>query len=229
MQVEVSQTQPGVAGIILTGGQSRRMGRAKALLPVPGRDGLTFVEYLASLLSEMCREMLLVARDERSCQKHLLLLEKHQPLRLIYDCVPDQGPLMGLWSGLQASSFSHALVLAVDLPLVEPALLAWLCAFPLTDEILMPRVQGIPQVLLARYPRSVLPALEVCLQGGRRDPRALLDLVPVRFLEEETLRAVDPDLRSFLNVNTPADLQEARAIAKPPVIGLHQDRSEECT
>jgi len=188
MQVEVSQIQPGVAGIILAGGQSRRMGRAKALLPVPGKGGLTFVEYLASLLSEMCREMLLVARDALSCQEHLPLLEKHQSWRLVADCVPDQGPLMGLWSGLQASRSSHALVLAVDLPLVEPALLAWLCAFPLTDEILVPRVQGIPQVLLARYPRTLLPALEACLREGRRDPRALLDRVPVRFLEEETVR-----------------------------------------
>ncbi len=119
---------------------------------------------------------------------------------------------MGLYSGLQAISCSHALVLAVDLPFVHPELLTWLRAFPLADEALVPRVQGIPQVLLARYPRSFLPTIAACLRAGRRDPRALLDHAPVRFLEEEQVRAVDPELRSFVNINTPEDFQRAASM-----------------
>ena len=204
MHVESTRTLPGVAGIVLAGGRSRRMGRNKALLPLPDDSSLTFVERLASLLAEICSEILLVARDETNGKEYLSVSRK-QNWRLVYDQIPDQGPLMGLYSGLQASTFSHALVLAVDLPFVQPALLSWLSAFPLTDKVLLPRVQGIPQVLLARYPRAILPTIEDCLRAGRRDPRALLEKVVVRFLEEDQLREVDPGLRSFVNINTPED------------------------
>ncbi|MGH2510230.1 MAG: molybdenum cofactor guanylyltransferase [Ktedonobacteraceae bacterium] len=197
-----------VAGIILAGGRSRRMGTNKALLPVPGSTSRTFVEQLATLLAVLCPEVLLVARDETSGQEYASL---SHTWRIVYDHLPDQGPLMGLASGLQATTCSHALVVAVDLPWVQPALLAWLSAYPRTDELLIPHVQGIPQVLLARYPRAILPMIETCLHAGRRDPRALLDLVPVRFLPEEQLRVADPELRSFMNVNTPEDFAQACA------------------
>lgn len=189
------------------------MGSNKALLPVPGTAGLTFVEHLASLLAERCAEVLLVARDDASGGEFRSRPACHN-WRLVYDRVPDYGPLMGLYSGLLATSFSHALVLAVDLPFARPSLLSWLCAFPLTDDILMPRVQGVPQVLLARYPRAILPKLEECVRSGRRDPRALLTMTraAVNFLEEEQLRALDPDLRSFVNVNTPEDLAQSLSL-----------------
>lgn len=196
---------PGVAGILLVGGRSQRMGQDKALLPLPGASSRTFVEHLAALLGECCTETYLVARDAASSGTYAFVCQR-QNARLVYDLVADQGPLMGLYSGLQAISCSHALVLAVDLPFVQRPLLSWLSAFPLEDDVVMPRVQHIPQVLLARYPRSLLPTIDACLQRGRRDPRALLAHAPVRFLEEELLRTIDPQLRSFVNMNTPADL-----------------------
>jgi molybdenum cofactor guanylyltransferase len=198
------------AGLILAGGYSRRMGQDKALLPVPERTCVTFVEHLASLLAEICVQVLLVARDETSGKEYLSLPTAHS-WQVVYDQIPGQGPLMGLYSGLQAISTSHALVLAVDLPFVQPALLSWLHAFPLTEELLVPQVQDIPQVLLARYPRSILPAIEACLQRGRRNPQALLTMVPVRLLPEEQVRQIDPELRSFLNINTPEELSSSRS------------------
>lgn len=208
--MDAQAIRSGVAGIILVGGRSRRMGRDKALLPSPDGSPLPFVERLAALLAELCREVLLVARDEASSREYSFVCRR-QNARLVYDRAANHGPLMGLYSGLQAVSFSHALVLAVDLPFVQHPLLSWLNAFPLTEEMLIPRVQGIPQVLLARYPRALLPTIETCLQAGRRDPRALLAKAPVRFLEEAQIREIDPELRSFVNVNTPEDFEQVFA------------------
>ena len=210
MPVESAYSASEVAGIILAGGRSSRMGSNKALLAFPG-DAVsqTFVERLTSLLAGLCQEVLLVARAERSGKEDLFPFVDARR-RVIYDQIPDQGPLMGLYSGLQATSCSHALVLAVDQPFVRPELLAWLCTFPLNEQILVPRVQGIPQVLLARYPRALLPIIAECLRAGRRDPRALLNSsASTHFLEEEQIRVVDPDLRSFVNINTPEDFQRA--------------------
>ena len=168
MSVKPEAIVSGVAGIILAGGRSSRMGSDKALLALPGATSLTFVEHLASLLAELCAEILLVARDESS-REYAFSSTRIRP-RVIYDQVPDQGPLMGLYSGLQAISCSHALVLAVDQPFVRPQLLTWLSAFPLDKQALIPHIQGIPQVLLARYPRAHLPLIAECLSAGRRDP-----------------------------------------------------------
>src|SRR3954454_22764523 len=133
-----------VTGIILAGGFSRRMGTEKALLPLPGNKQLTFVEYLASLLAEQCREVLLVARDEAQAARY----GRVAGVRILIDKIPDRGPLMGLYSGLSAMDATvspHALVIAVDMPLVRPALLAFLLAQPRSDASIVPVVNGVPQ------------------------------------------------------------------------------------
>lgn len=194
-----------VTGIILAGGSSRRMGTEKALLPLPGNKQLTFVEHLAALLAEQCCQVLLVARDEAQATRYARVAG----VRILLDKVPDRGPLMGLYSGLSAMDTaisSHALVMAVDMPLVQAELVAFLLAQPRSDALIVPVVKGVPQVLCAIYPHSVLRLIEQRLQEGRRDPRSLLEVAPVSYIEEAQLREVDPQLRSFINVNTPEDL-----------------------
>lgn len=191
-----------VTGILLAGGQSRRMGKDKALLPLPGQEKQrTFVAHLTSLLTSLCSEVVLVARDASQAASFAGI-----GARVVTDSVPGGGPLVGLYSGLNAAQYSHALVVAVDMPFVQPDLVTLLLSQPLNDALLVPVVGDVPQVLLAVYPRVLLPVIEERLRAGRRDPRSLLDVAPVHYLPEEQLRAVDPELRSFINLNTPAEL-----------------------
>ena len=189
-----------VAGIILAGGRSKRMGKDKALLPLPQNERVTFVAHLASLLSAYCSEVILVARDVDSAAQYAL-----SGVRIVTDQVPDIGPLMGVYSGLSATHASHALITAVDMPFVQPALISFLLSQPLDDALVIPIVRDIPQVLLAIYPRVVLPLVEELLRVGRRDPRSLLAVSHVRYIEEAQLCQVDAQLRSFVNVNTPQE------------------------
>jgi molybdopterin-guanine dinucleotide biosynthesis protein A len=190
-------------GIILAGGSSSRMGKNKALLPLPGNQAVTFVEHLASLLVECCVETLIVARDLDHAPDYTF-----PDVRVTFDKTPDIGPLMGLYSGLSAINTARALVIAVDLPFVQPALLSFLLSEPLTaDTLLVPLVHDVPQVMLALYPRSLVPLVKEQLERGRRDLRCLLEVAPVQFVEEARLREVDPQLRSFVNINTPEELQ----------------------
>jgi len=196
------------AAIILAGGQSRRMGTDKALLPLPGNEDVTFVEHLASMLISLCREVLVVAHDATHATSYPL--SKLPGVRVVTDQVPDYGPLMGLYSGLSAMQATHALVVAVDMPFVQPALVSFLLSQPLTDASVVPVVNDVPQVLLAVYPRTVLSLIEERMRQGRRDPRCLLEVAAVQYIEEAQLRRVDPQLRSFVNVNTPEELREIR-------------------
>ncbi len=180
------------------------MGRNKALLSLPGSKNVTFIEHQVSLLKDYCSEILIVARDQFLAEQYVF-----PGIRVIIDEAPGVGPLMGLNSGLSEISTTHALVVAVDLPFVQPALLAFLLSQPLpADTLLIPLVQDIPQVLLGIYPRTILPVVKEQLRQGRRDVRCLLELVPVAYVEEAQLLQVDPRLCSFININTPQELRE---------------------
>ena len=182
------------------------MGKDKARLSLPGNQAVTFVEHLASILIACCTEVLIVARDQAQAADYSL-----PGVRAAYDKVPGYGPLMGLYSGLSEIHTPHALVLAVDMPFVQPAMVSLLLTHVQaldTDTLLVPLVNNVPQVLLAVYPRSILPSIEQRIQQGRRDLRCLLEAAHVQYIEEAQLREVDPQLRSFVNINTPGELRE---------------------
>lgn len=209
------------ACILLAGGRSRRMGKDKGLLTLPDegmqqdKERLSFAGQLVATLAPLCREILLVVRDAAQAADYAASVEvrnEQQVIRLVTDKAPDVGPLMGLSSGLSAMHSTRALVVAIDMPYVQPQLAAFLLSQSLTngdtpeETLIVPVVDGTPQVLLAVYPRSLLPLIEARLHEGRRDPRSLLEVAPVRYIEEAQLRQVDPELRSFINMNTPEDL-----------------------
>src|SRR5260370_41570442 len=95
------------------------MGKDKALLPFPGSQAVTFVEHLASVLVACCTEVVTVARDQAHAAGYSL-----PGMRIAYDKVPDYGPLMGLYSGFSPKTKLQALVVALDMPFVHPALLS---------------------------------------------------------------------------------------------------------
>jgi len=178
------------------------MGTNKALLPLPGQASETFLARLISTLAPLCAETLVVARDPAQFA-HVLV----PGTRIVYDEKPGGGPLMGLYSGLKAMQSANALVVAVDMPFVQSALLTFLLAHHEENTLLVPVVGGLAQVLLAIYPHSILPHIETLLAQGKRAPRALLEVAPVHYIEEARLREVDPQLRSFVGINTPEDLE----------------------
>jgi molybdopterin-guanine dinucleotide biosynthesis protein A len=194
------------ACIILAGGRSSRMGTDKALLPLANAPHSTFLAQLATTLASLCNELLLVARDEEQAARYKAATAN---VRIVTDKAPDYGPLMGIYSGLSAIQAAKALIVAVDMPFVQPALVSLLIARASATAITVPVVNTVPQVLCAVYPRSLLPQIEITLAQGRRDPRSLLTSAPVQYIDEAQLRAVDPQLRSFINVNTPEEWRES--------------------
>ncbi len=199
-----------VAGLLLAGGRSKRMGTDKALLPLPGSGQISFLQHLTQVMLTECEELVLVTRDMQQAETYVTYVTSS--VRIVIDEVPDTGPLMGIYSGLRVVKASQAVVCAVDTPLLQPALLRFLLAQCCADTFVVPVVDGLPQVLLALYPRTLLPLIEKRLQAGRRDPRSLLQVATTRYISEAQLRRVDPDLLSFLNVNTPEDVQTLRSI-----------------
>jgi molybdopterin-guanine dinucleotide biosynthesis protein A len=188
------------------------MGRDKALLPLTGVHASTFVAHLAELLLSTCQEVLLVAGDEQQAATYASQIPTS--VRILTDRISQIGPLMGLYSGLAEIHTPQAFVIAVDMPLLQPPLLEFLLTQSADDTIVVPVIAGMPQVLLAIYPRSIIPLIETRLAEGRRDPRSLLQIAPqVSMIDEEQLRLFDPQLRSFALINTP---EEVSALFRSP-------------
>jgi molybdenum cofactor guanylyltransferase len=109
-----------------------------------------------------------------------------------------------------------ALIVACDLPLVSATLCGWLASLAVLPEgsgaevdVVVPIVDGYEEPLHALYHRRCLAAIERRLALGERRVISFFPDVRVRRVGEDELRQVDPLLRSFVNVNTPAEWQSA--------------------
>lgn len=192
-----------LSGIVLAGGQSRRMGRDKAGLAF---GGTSLVCWVAGRLGPACAEVIVVARSAADCAGC--------GARVIGDRWPDAGPLGGLATGLDAVATPLAAAVACDLPFVERALLCGLAGLAPDYDAVVPEIAGRAQPLCAVYRRTAGQAAEAVLRRGDRSLHDLLALLDLRvcYVPEETLRKWDPALRSFDNINTPEDYERALAV-----------------
>jgi molybdopterin-guanine dinucleotide biosynthesis protein A len=80
-------------------------------------------------------------------------------------------------------------------------------------DIAVMEIDGFPHPLSAVYRRSTLPHIETLLAKDRLRPVFLFDAVRTRRVRPEEMIAVDPQLRTLRNLNTPEDYQAALAEA----------------
>jgi molybdopterin-guanine dinucleotide biosynthesis protein A len=106
-----------------------------------------------------------------------------------------------------AARYPHVWVVGCDLPDVEPALADLFCGLAGGYDAVVPHIDGEPQGVCALYDRALVSRIDGLLAAGERRVKALLAASNVRYVTPEELRAVDPELRSFRNINTPADYQ----------------------
>ncbi|MBN2477454.1 MAG: molybdenum cofactor guanylyltransferase [Pirellulales bacterium] len=190
------------AGIVLCGGQSRRMGRAKASLPF-GPE--TMLARVVRLLGEATEPIVVVAAPGQA------LPPLPSPVRIAHDRRADRGPLEGLAAGLHAVGdlAAAAFVTGCDVPLLVPALVRRLIELSAGYDVAVPHVEGFDQPLSAVYRTTVLARAETLLAAGRLRPAFLFEQCRVRRVTVEELTAVDPELQSLANVNSPGDYAAA--------------------
>lgn len=205
--------------LILAGGSSRRMGRDKLLLPVPP-NGIPLVRHVAERLVPLTAKMTVVANDSSICaavhdlgggasQWGVDGMGAHAVVSCLADDVPGDGPLGGLATGLRKVE-DWALTVAGDMPFISAACCRFLIESSDFDcDAVVPVLEGRAQPLHAVYSRRCLPSVERALAAGRRRMDSFWEEVRVRNVEAEPMRAFDPDLLTFTNVNTPCEWEKA--------------------
>ena len=128
---------------------------------------------------------------------------------VIPDPVPFQGPLMGLHSGLTASTTETNVVVGCDMPFLSTALFHNLLNLIPGYDAVVPTLNGRTQQLHAVYSRTCLPIVNLLLAQGVLALSTLLAKLEVRYVAEDDLGTFAFNRSSFFNVNTIADLADA--------------------
>ena len=189
--------------IVLAGGDSRRMGNDKANLRLGEQ---TLLQCVIVTMQQVFPSVVVSVREPRSGIDLPQICDERTNTDV---GVPGGGPLAGLVSSLGRITTPWAFVVACDMPFIEPALVEWLGRFRSKCQVVVPVVQGHPQPLAAFYAASCLASLRESLAMHDKSLRGALQALDVRYIDEAGMLDMDPRLRSFVDLDTPQDVEKA--------------------
>ena len=193
-------TELNVSAIVLAGGRSSRFKRDKALVLWEGKP---LIVRLVDMLKRMFGEIIVVTGDDRRYEDLLDVI-------VVDDLIKGKGPLGGIHAGLSSSSNDYNLILPCDMPLLNEKVISLLLdEIDGRSRIILPVVRGYVEPLVGIYHRDCIPFAEMLLRGGKLKVLGLVDFVPTKLIPENRVLEVDPNLTSFLNLNSPEDLKIA--------------------
>lgn len=190
-----------ITGVIQAGGKSTRMGgRPKALIELGGRR---IVERVVAALAPAVDDILIVTNTPE--------LYTFLGLPMVGDVYPDRGSLGGIYSGLRAAG-EVALTVACDMPFLHPEVVRLVVSRAGEGDVVIPRVGNQLETMHAAYGKACLPHIEKRLLAGQlRIVEFFAGLQVVEIAEADVARFRDPGV-AFMNVNTPDELERARAL-----------------
>ena len=188
-----------MTGIILCGGRSTRMGQDKGSLPFGDE---TMLERITRILGAISDRVIVVGRRDQNAIT-------------IHDAIEDQGPLAGIAAGLASSTSDLNIVVACDMPLINPAVLQRLAALIDDNDACVAVVDGHASALCGVYRSRIAKDAQALLDSGERRVMRLLDRIKTKRVDAAAFRDIDPDLRTFISVDTPEKYADAVVRLKP--------------
>lgn len=184
---------------IMAGGKSSRMGTDKSFVQFNGRP---MIEVVIDAVAGLGDETLLITNKPADYT--------HLNLPMVGDVYPDHGSLGGIFTAVHAASHPHTLVVACDMPWLNRPLLEYMITLRETADVVVPRWEKYPEPLHAIYSKVCLAPIEEKLKAQLLKITGFFGQVSVRFVERDEIERFDKDGRSFANINSPEDLEEAR-------------------
>lgn len=199
----MQRDDPALAGVVLCGGRSTRMGVDKAALIF---EGTTLLQRALARLDEICDPVLVAPGDSS-----LTVAGR----RSVVDAIPGAGPISGLVAALRASPHRLVAVVAVDLPWIDKRLIGMLAArIGDCDVAVCESARGV-EPLHAVYSTSMLGVAEAALAGEDRSLRHLIERSRAVRLPEKEWRSAGISDRFMVNINTPGDLAQLSRMRPP--------------
>lgn len=187
-------------GVILAGGQSKRFGgQNKAFIRIGGKR---IIDRLLDVYSRLFDQIVLVANDPITYMDvDALIVSDHYAVR---------SSLNGLHAGLYAAAHEYVFCAACDAPFIKGALVQQLLDnIDYNADLIIPQTSAGYEPMFAVYKKTCLPTMMWQLERDQLKIQGLFRKIRVKTVAESELRAADPELISFFNVNTPEDLIQA--------------------
>lgn len=188
---------------ILSGGRGKRFPYPKGLIDIGGKK---LIEINITLLRELVEEVVISSNTPE--------LYFHNGLPVVGDVITQSGPMSGIFSVLFYSKAPEIFVTACDMPYIKKELVMYIIKNK-ADQATVPIFQGRPEPLLAVYSRELLNIMEELIRTGNNSLTRMLDMIDVNYIEEEDIKKVDLDGRSFININTPEDYEREISLRFP--------------
>ena len=196
-----------ISCIVLAGGKGSRLKRDKILETVGNRS---LLERVISAINSFSSNIIIVTTKGQSFPQ----LAGHPMLRIVTDIYPRRGVLGGLYTGLVTSNSLYNLVVASDMPFLNPALLRYMTKLASGFDAVVPRLGNLVEPLHAVYSKNCIPHLERLLKQGNLKTSNILSLIRVRYVEAQEIDRFDLKHLSLFNVNTESELEKARELAR---------------
>lgn len=190
-----------MTAVVMAGGKSRRLGQDKRFLKLAGRTCLQRVLDVCKVVFE---EILIVADGAEPFQ--------NMGVNVVMDLMPGRATLGGLYTGLHYAASSEIFAVACDMPFLSVETIKVILQRAGQADIVIPDLSGKLQPMHALYSKRCLPNLRALVEAGKLKVQDLCqcpDLL-VSKIPESVFRGVDPELRSFFNINTSDDLVRAK-------------------
>jgi molybdopterin-guanine dinucleotide biosynthesis protein A len=187
-----------ITAALLAGGESRRMGKDKAIILFRGKP--LWQVQLELLQKLQPSEIFVSARTDPSWRP--------EDIPFVADIPPSRGPLSGLAACMAQMHTTHLLALAIDMPFMTENYLRYLCARIEASRGVVPKIGNRTEPLAAIYPREAEIDFRSALAGADFSLQSLTH----RLVETGKLRVIpvtEQDKGFFLNTNEPADLKWA--------------------
>ena len=197
MEKDPFLTKHSITGVILSGGKSIRMGENKAFLEIRGKR---IIEHTVDVLQRMCNQVILVTNE--------LLEYSYLDLEIAVDLIPKSGPLVGIHTGLFYSSHSYSFITACDMPFLNRKVIEYMLTIKKNYDVVIPHLNDGYHPLHALYSKRCLKCIEELISEDNLKITDFFNRVKVREVPSDEIISLDPDLRSFLNINTPKDLEK---------------------
>jgi molybdenum cofactor guanylyltransferase len=184
--------------LILAGGENKRFFFHKGLAEIYGKR---IIEITSSLLRKHFNKVWLSTNNPE--------IFFYLGLPMIGDIINFRGPMTGIFSALACTGAPELFVTACDMPFISDEMINHINNSFKGQDAVMPVFRGDPQPLLGIYSNKIKDLMEEKIKGKRRALRDLLHDINVYYIQEQDVLMVDPEGRSFVNINTREDLQRA--------------------
>lgn len=188
-----------ITGIILSGGKSIRMGQDKAFIKI---NGITIIQRIYNVFKKLFEEIIIVTNDKAPFLGF--------DAKIFSDLIPKKGVLGGLYTGLFFSSFQYSFCVACDMPFLNELLIRFLIQNIENYDVIVPYTMDGFHPLHAIYSKNCLEPTKRIIHENKFKIIDLYPLVNVKIIDEKDFIFLDPMRESFININTPEELEEIR-------------------